>query len=689
MLFGRFLSALSPIVRWSIVWLLCGVLFLVTCHFALSQPQSHTELQVGMTLKSKNDSIVLQELDFISEPGDIPTYPEFSLFLSRQDQILKIIADSEVESIHNGEGRRLILTKRTFADLPLGFWIQIIVAVGGILISGWIWSLKVKDLGPVFFFLSGISMGVSALSSAVYTTRSTALPASWHLFLEAFNSLGASGFGIFMIALFVVYPVKLPQWKKIISSLSVIFTVWTFLTIFQVIPRTLGLQVIILLLMLLIIAAIAIQFFKTKGDPKSKAALTWLGLSVLTGSGGWVMANTLPLLWGAKPVDQSYAFITFLIIYIGLAAGLYQYRLFDVGQWAYRFLFYAMGAIAIALFDATLIYIGMGRLPALGLSLMLVGFLYLPLRDLLWRRFSLVKSLGFHELLDHALHVAFAPHPNQRLERWHELLNKIFKPLETEKADELVEKVKISADGVTLYLPAVAGAAALKLHYPYGGRSLFNSQLIATAKSLVSLIEEAETSRDAYDRGVSEERLRIAQDLHDNVGARLLTGLHAPQGDDVRETIRHAISDIRIIVKGISGQSLNFTEALAELRIEAHRRLTGAGIELEWPVEAYIDSQLQVEYPFYKAVDSCLKELISNAIKHSKANRVEVKISVDPNELRIMVEDNGIGIGVESAPEAGFGLKSLNNRIRQFNGDIVFSKRNGGGTLVEIKMPVV
>ena len=683
---GRIAMGVSPLLRWLFVCAMFAVIVWLTVYISLTQPRPSLLLKPGATLNTPDNTMTLEENDFYLEPGDFPSYEDLHRFLGRQEVWVEMGAHPNLNVNSAGTSQPLLLTSRLVTDLSHEFWIQILVAIGGILISGWIWSLKANEWGPGFFFLSGISMGLSALSSAVYSTRSWALPSNTHLVLQGINAAGAAGFGIFMVALFLVYPVRVRGWKVGAFAVAIFYTLWTSLAIAQITPRSVGLHVIIFSLMILIILAIAFQFRVTKRDSKSRAALTWLGLSVLVGSGGWVIANTIPLLWGAKPLDQSYSFISFLIIYIGLAAGLSQYRLFDVGQWAYRFLFYAAGALAIALLDAGLIYFGMGRLPALGVSLMLVGFLYLPLRDLLWRRFSIAKALTPHELLDHALHVAFAPHPALRSERWLALIEKIFNPLATEIAEKKIDQVTISPDGAILYLPSVAGAGSLKLQYPYGGRALFNSQLQATAKSLVSLIEEAESSREAYDRGVSEERMRIAQDLHDNVGARLLSGLHAPEGEDMRGTLREAISDIRTIVKGISGENLVLQEALADLRVETAQRLERANIQLDWSWQDARAEQKTVAYPFYKTVESCIKELISNIIKHSKAHRCEVKIEVKGNSVLISVADDGVGL--VATEKSGFGLKSLHRRVQQLNGQIEFLQWTDRGTMVKIGLPL-
>src|SRR5690606_40376020 len=131
-----------------------------------------------------------------------------------------------------------------------------------------------------------------------------------------------------------------------------------------------------------------------------------------------------------------------------------------------------------------------------------------------------------------------------------------------------------------LQLPAVADTPSLRLLYPWRGQRLFGSSHRALARQLVRLMRYVEVSRDAYERGGIEERRRIARDLHDDVGARLLSGLYKTDVTDTHRILREALADIRTIVSGLSSDQLPLAQIVAMLRHDNGERLAAAGNDL-------------------------------------------------------------------------------------------------------------
>lgn len=659
-------------------------------HTAMEQPRWATPFVEGDILRGAHSAVTLTALDFTPEPGEIIDDALLLNFYLRQQRLSEILATQAI-TLETADGIRPLHRQDTLLTrLPLLFWIQITVGLGALIIAGWVWALRARDLAASLFAVSGLSTLLFTFSAAIYTTRDLALPAVLFRMLAAVNVFGASLFGIAMVALFLIYPVRLKRWRSLMVAQAIFFSFWTGLSLAGQLPAWAGVNLITLTEMVVIILVLGAQFLASRGKPAERASLSWLGLSVLAGAGGFIALNALPLVITANAaVEQGYAFLFFLVIYLGLAAGITRYRLFDVGNWAFAFLFYSLGAFLLLLMDAALIYLaGLERVPALGLSFFAIGLLYLPMRDRLQRRFRNVPALQPHVLIDGAMQVALAPTPTERHTNWTSLLQRLFAPLAISPLPaEGTSHVQLGDNGLSLFLPSVADTPAVCLSYPQRGKALFSRQSADLAKNLIALVERAVSSRDAYEKGAREERTRIAQDLHDDIGARLLDGLHADE-QDLRTIIQATMADIASIVKGISGEKMPLAETLADIRSESLIRLDTAGIDTHWPIEPYEHTLLRVGYPVHKALTSILREAVSNVIRHANANSLQVRLLLADNMLQASVQDNGSGFpAVVLHGETGFGLTGMTKRVHALNGTLNISNTSQGARL-DIRIPL-
>jgi two-component system sensor histidine kinase DevS len=663
---------------------------LIAITLATRQIRFDYDFALGVILKADTGSMSIEALDLIGEPGEISDDGESRRFFERQDLLSRFLQSPSLIAIKNGQARALTPQAPSISQLPAVFWIQIAVGLGAFLISAWVWCLRPKDKGAGLFFVSGMATLMFTFAAAIYTTRELALPAGIFRPLVAMNEFGASLFGISVLALFTIYPYRFARYRLFIGTQALFFGVWTACAILDIIPAWAGVNLITLMEMLGICVAILAQFRATRGDPKARASLTWLGLSVLIGAGIFIAFNATPLALGQEAaLEQAYGFLSFLFIYIGLAAGIYRFRLFEVGRWGYRFLFYVLGAFLLLALDAALILvIGLDRLPALGVSFFVLSLFYLPLRDSIESRIRPGSQLKAHELLEEILHVAFAPTAALRLERWHFLVRKVFDPLELVPMVPAASAVQIENHGLSLILPEVGDIPSLKISYQSSGRSLFSSDSCQLARQIVDLIGQAESSRKAYDRGVFEERRRMAQDLHDDVGARLLTALYQSDAT-VRPTLEAVLADIREIVSEASDKGMPLAEVLADLRYETSRRLAAARIDLEWPLDLdHPQFHQTLSWREHKTLRSGFRELISNVIRHAEASSVKVALECHDDFLQIQVDDNGKGIPqrVLNGENQGNGIRNLRQRMHALGGSCDWDL-SGARSSVLLKIP--
>jgi signal transduction histidine kinase len=154
-------------------------------------------------------------------------------------------------------------------------------------------------------------------------------------------------------------------------------------------------------------------------------------------------------------------------------------------------------------------------LVSLSLAILICGLVWLPLRGWLQENFLQRKNLSDSQLFERILQVSFAVSKEDRQLQWKALLNDLFQPLNIETSNQ-INHSHIGDNGLVLYIPQVEGLEAIRLSYPQQGRRLFSEYDQQLIQNLLPFLTQAIESRVAYDRGVLEERHRIARDLHDD-----------------------------------------------------------------------------------------------------------------------------------------------------------------------------
>jgi signal transduction histidine kinase len=122
----------------------------------------------------------------------------------------------------------------------------------------------------------------------------------------------------------------------------------------------------------------------------------------------------------------------------------------------------------------------------------------------------------------------------------------------------------------------------------------------------------------------------------------------------------------------------------------AERGLADAAraLALRMPLPVEVDAELtgRLEEPVESAAYFAISEVLTNAAKHSGAERawLDIYYSRKDRTLRIAVTDNGRG---GARPEAGSGLQGIERRLGPFDGVVAVSSPEGGPTLVTIEIP--
>lgn len=635
-----------------------------------------------------NDALFFETDDFIEEPDMFASYAASTRFMARQAALADILRGPFTVVYRVGVDASLAATQilpapdRDLPELGSDFFVQIGAASCMLLIAAFLVTLRPGNGPALAFAVSGLGAAVAALTAAIYSSRDIALDASLFRTLSVFNQIGTFLFGIGVIYLFANYPVRLVAWRRL----------WPVPLVCALLVVTYRLQLLphpwvtphngIVLLLIGIVVLVVAQYRATRGNPADRAVMLWLGMSVLTGAGSFVLFVTIPAVMGLDVVlSQSVAFIPLAAIYAGTAVGIARYRLFDLGRWAYRLAFYTLAIMLIVAADLAIAFaLRLSPSNSLGAAVLLAGFVYILFRDLALRRVLAQRQPEIVNLYRQTNTVAFQPSAAGKEENWVRMITGHFNPMASEflgRSDD--GKPCLLEEGLGLAIPAYPWSRAMTLRLAERGGRLFNTRDLELVEQLAGLVQSAESDRLSYEQGVLEERRRIAMDLHDDVGARLLSGLHARNEAHRQESIMDALSDIRQISSGLIGRDVVLSEFIGHLRHETRNRAEMHGFTLDWPLTPADDSERILAYQVHRNFNAAHREALSNALKHGLPGKITVRTEESEGQL-IHEISNASGTPEDAAPHReGRRLGSDNIRLRatKLNGSAETEWRDG------------
>jgi len=201
---------------------------------------------------------------------------------------------------------------------------------------------------------------------------------------------------------------------------------------------------------------------------------------------------------------------------------------------------------------------------------------------------------------------------------------------------------------------------------------------------------------------IERERTRVAQDLHDELGAGLtevsmLGSLaNAPTIaseaknrylEQLTHVARSLVATLDEIVWAVNPHYDSVGSLVSYFSLFAESFLGLAGIKCRLRVVDEIP-----EYPLDSrqrhGVFCSFKEALNNAIRHSKATEVQIVFKVAANQLMLSVIDNGCGFEFVAGEPGKDGLVSLRQRMQQLGGDCQITSQPERGTKVEIRLPL-
>ncbi|RKR92268.1 signal transduction histidine kinase [Micromonospora pisi] len=253
---------------------------------------------------------------------------------------------------------------------------------------------------------------------------------------------------------------------------------------------------------------------------------------------------------------------------------------------------------------------------------------------------------------------------------------------------------------------------------PYLDWLLISSAAVALPTAIgaaVRIRRESEAALRAAHarRAVSEERLRMAQELHDSVGHGLAViamqagvALHVLERDPgkaresleaIQATSRESLHGMRVqldVLRGPRGEDAPRRPApgLAEAGVLLDRIRTG-GLEITADVRVG-DLPPEVDGAAYRV----LQESLTNVLRHAGATLAQVRVARQGGDLVLEVADNGRAdpsderqdgpVGPGGGGRSGSGIAGMRARVEALGGDLAAGPRDDGGFAVRARLPV-
>jgi NarL family two-component system sensor histidine kinase LiaS len=223
--------------------------------------------------------------------------------------------------------------------------------------------------------------------------------------------------------------------------------------------------------------------------------------------------------------------------------------------------------------------------------------------------------------------------------------------------------------------------------------SQFSQRLNSMAKQLQELLHRRQ------EMAVSEERNRLARDLHDSAKQQALaaslqlgTALtlfeqdseaakkHLLEADALVDSVRNELTNLVLELRPQTIDGQDFSELLKEYIFDWSQR---SGIETNVNIEDDKDTPLETREALFRII----QEALANIARHSSASVVDVSLDYEENTVKMMIKDNGRGFDVLQQ-HRGLGLDSMRERTQVLGGSFTMESEPNQGTKILVALPI-
>jgi signal transduction histidine kinase len=197
------------------------------------------------------------------------------------------------------------------------------------------------------------------------------------------------------------------------------------------------------------------------------------------------------------------------------------------------------------------------------------------------------------------------------------------------------------------------------------------------------------------------ERARLSRELHDEVG-QMMTALGIELGnlhslrhsnadafdarfEDVKRINADAMRAIRDLAMGLRPSMLDDLGLEAALQWQGREFSRHTGVPATVQVDGSCDQLTDAQQTCIYRV---IQEALTNCARHAKAKSVLVSVQTEPEDVMVLIQDDGIGFNGQAPVRGGLGLLGIRERVEALEGSLFISSRPNGGTTIQVQIPI-
>ncbi len=234
---------------------------------------------------------------------------------------------------------------------------------------------------------------------------------------------------------------------------------------------------------------------------------------------------------------------------------------------------------------------------------------------------------------------------------------------------------------------------------PYYKTWWFRTMVILAMLGLVSLFLYLRISKTLE---LQKVRLRLYENLHDDVGSRLMAIVMSadmmlnddksnPRMQQIATIGKSIVNNMKRLVWAIDPENENMESLLLKIRDDRNMTLDPA-VHFTLESEPALNQKIIPGEIRYQLM-SIINEAFNNISKYAKAQNVEVRFQRQSNQLVMVIKDDGIGFDPGSAKKdnvrsSGYGLGNMEKRMKRIKGNLVIKSSPGNGTSITVSIPL-